>query len=152
MQKQKKILLRCPTVARLKECLQLIEDVKYLLNKVNLNGDGYVAFFTLTGNQLLNMYQFPENFATMANLKKSTTLFAISRSDYKRMGVKSKFLKIRKTYEDFLIVAVQGKYLGHVIPKQEVSGADLGVQAALLNNIFIDSLNHLKYGLLGCNF
>lgn len=152
VQKQKKILLRCPTVARLKECLQLIEDVKYLLNKVNVNGEGDPASFTLSNNQPLQMYQFPQDFTSLANLKESTRLFALSRSDYRAMGVKSKFVKVRKTYEDFLVVSVQSKYLNYLLPNQEISGADLGGQAQLLNNIFIDSLNHLKYGLLGCNF
>lgn len=152
VQKQKKILLRCPTVARLKECLQLIEDVKYLLNKVNVSGDGSAALFTLSSGQPLSMYQFPLDFTTATSLKRSTRLFAMSRSDYGALGVKNKFLKVRKTYEDFLVVSVQGKYLNYLVPNQEIGGIDLGGQAQLLNNIFVDSLNHLKYGLLGCNF
>lgn len=89
----------------------MIEDVKYLINKLNVNGDGAAAFYTLSGNQMHNIYQLPAEFSFAMNLAEGVRLFAISRNDYKAFGVKSKFLKVRQTYDNFLVVSMPGKYL-----------------------------------------
>ena len=50
-------------------------------------------------------------------LKESTRLYAISRGDYRMIGIKNKFLKVRLTYDNFLVVSIQGKYLSSLLPK-----------------------------------
>ena len=83
--KQKRIIMRRATLSKLKDELQLLEDIKYLINKVNVKNP-------LNPQQTPFTLRREVSFLELPQIKNAILL---SAKDFAKLGIKRKFVRIK---------------------------------------------------------
>lgn len=84
--KQKKIIMRRATLTKLKEELQLLEDIRYLINQVNIKN-------TMNSMQIPFALQQDVSFLELPQIKNTILL---STKDFEKLGTKTNFVRIKQ--------------------------------------------------------